>query len=194
MALYIYKHRTMKNTIFITAILFALSCKAQTPIVSFTDYCENNHPRTFNMYVKDIEGFLTPYVGTWKWQNGNDMLMITLFKAEMVHNGDRYDDELHGKMKYVKNGREVFNTLVNGPDVLESYDCIPIDNEYRFSFKDPIKAGKYGEVYITLLDNNTKIKFYLVNNEGPKFTFPGEPPFDWEFSMPRRTEFVLNKL
>jgi len=189
----------MKNTIIISFILLvALSSKAQSPVISLTEYYTNNFPYSENIYIKDIEGLFNPFIGTWKWQDGNTSLTVLFFKTEMVYQNDskvkRYRDKLYGKIRYVKNGREVFNTLINGGNTLENRSGMPKNNVMYFSFKDPVKAGKYGEVYITLLDNNTKIKFYLVNNEGPKSTFPGEPPFDWEFSMPRRTEFVLNKL
>lgn len=185
----------MKNIIILT-MLFTLTCKAQGPIISFTDYCENDAPDIDNMYVKDIEGFLNPYIGTWIWSNNNSSITIEIIKVEMVYKENsstkRYDDELHGRIKYISNGQTAFNTLVNGPNVIESYDCIPIDNEYRFSYKDPIKMNAFGQVYIKLFDNNTKAKFYLRNNEGLTLTPEGQT-YDPNFSMPKLTEFILNK-
>jgi len=186
----------MKNIITIVLLIISFySCKAQSPIVSFTDYYDNYQYRVDGVYVKDTEGFFTPYIGTWKWESGNDSFTIIIRKVAMEYfdnsSKKRYKDMLYGDIRYVINGIELINPLTNGENLLRFSDAIPINGEYRFSFKDPFK-NKYGKVFITLINNNTQIKFYLRNNEGPIFLQPGEV-YDPTFSIPRRTDIILTK-
>lgn len=189
----------MKNTLTIITILITLSCKAQSPIVSFTDYYENDAPDIDNMYIKDIEGYYDPYIGLWSWNDSttNSLLTIELYKVEMVYyessSTKEYCDRLYGRMKYVNNGQEIFNTLVDGIDVLIDKGGIPLENTLDFSYKDPLNPNKYGYVEIELFDNNNKAKFYLRNNEGVRVLPAGLTSYDANFSIPRRTEFILDK-
>lgn len=186
----------MKYKIVLLMIFAAAACRAQSSTYSFTDYCENDIPSVSvqNMYIKDVEGFLDPFEGTWKWINGSNSLTIVIEKKEMVYHQTirkYYKDELYANIKYVENGQVILNTLTSTTYPLKSYDCIPVNGEYRFSFNDPLK-NKYGKVFLTLMNNNTQIKFYLRNNEGPQLLQPGET-FDPDFTLPRRTEIILTK-
>ena len=184
----------MKNILLILTFLLALSCKAQNPVVSFTDYYKNYQSRVDGVYVKDLEGFFPPYIGTWKWESGNDSFTITISKVAMEYWGDastkRYEDVLYGDIRYTKNGVEVINPFV-GQNLLKISSAIPRNGKFRFSFKDPFK-NKYGKVFITLINSNTQIKFHLQNNEGLRVLQPGEID-DPTFSIPRRTDIILTK-
>jgi len=191
------KNKTMKNILITLVILTALSCKAQTPIVSFTDYYINDTSYTENMYIKDTEGLLNPYIGMWKWESGNNSFTIIIEKIEMVHQNDskikRYRDKLYAKIEYIENGQVIFNTLSNSDSTLRMRSGIPKNNSCNFTFKDPIKIDQYGHAKISLINNDTQMKFYLRNNEGLRVLPAGQTTYDAEFSMPRRTEFILTK-
>lgn len=193
-----YKTKTMKKiTLILSLCLLSLCCKAQTPILSFTDYYVNDESDVENMYIKDTEGLLNPYIGIWEWQNGNDIITIQFEKFDMEYYTDSrislYRDRLKGKVKYIENGQEVFNNFTTGEYPLSLSKPMPRNQKISFTFKDPLMNSKYGHVNITLINNNTQLKFYLRNREGPQLILPGETAEDPDFSMPRRTEFILTK-
>ncbi|TXK75151.1 hypothetical protein FT986_10115 [Mesonia sp. K4-1] len=165
--------------------------------MSFRDYYVNDTDDLGNMYIKDTEGLLNPYIGTWVWQSGNDLITIEFEKIDMEYYTDSrislYRDRIKGKVKYVENGQEVFNSITAGEYLLTISKPMPTNQKISFTFKDPLMSSKYGHVEITLINNNTQIKFYLRNREGPRLILPGETAEDPDFSMPKRTEFILTK-
>ena len=116
---------------FATALItiFIISCKAQSPVIPLY-----NSPtdKTSGCYIKDMDNDLDLFEGTWKWENGNNTLVIQFQKIEMYHdqypNYDntaiihRYYDDLIGEYKYIENGIELINYLpltYNGEDPFE---------------------------------------------------------------------------
>lgn len=162
----------MKNIILILSLcLTSLCCKAQNPIVSFTDYFVNDADYVEDMYIKDIEGLLNPYIGTWVWQNGNDIITVEFEKFDMEYSQavtSYYIDLLKGKVKYVENGQEVFDSFTSGEYPINLSKPMPRNQNISFTFKDPLMNSKYGHVEITLINNDTQIKFYLRNREEPR--------------------------
>ncbi len=103
----------MKKLAIILAIVsFALSCKAQSPIISIEQDILNDDT-VDNTYVKDINNVFNPYFGTWKWEDTSTGTSFTIVfsKLEMVDFGDNYTDLLIGQYRFVKNGVEIFNSL-----------------------------------------------------------------------------------
>ena len=99
----------MKNILFILTILLMLSCKAQTIISLYAP--GSNRPQS-PYYMKDVDGDMNPYVGTWQWVNGTSSLTIQLIKVEMAPDGfGDFSDYLIGEYRYVENGVEMVNTL-----------------------------------------------------------------------------------
>ncbi len=105
----------MKQILILISILFALSCKAQSPIISTVEYDENdNIELTDGCYLKDVENKFTPFLGTWVWEEGNARLEIVFEKIEMVYNDkvNYYGDKLIGKYKFIDStGEEKHNSL-----------------------------------------------------------------------------------
>ncbi len=103
----------MKNILILILILFAISCKAQSPIISTVEYDQNDDIELIDgCYLKDVENKFTPFLGTWVWQDGNSRLEIKFEKVEMVFDGDYYEDMLVGKYKFIDNiGQEKHNSL-----------------------------------------------------------------------------------
>jgi hypothetical protein len=105
----------MKQILILISILFALSCKAQNPIISTVEFNDNDDIELNNgVYLKDVENKFTPFIGTWVWENGNERLEIEFEKIEMVYDNkaNYYEDILIGKYKFTdNNGVEKHNSL-----------------------------------------------------------------------------------
>lgn len=62
-------------------------------------------------YYKDIQYFLNPYVGTWRYVEGNTELVVTFKKIDRYLFDGYYTDALVGEMRYIKKGVLQFNNL-----------------------------------------------------------------------------------
>lgn len=124
----------MKNIIIITLLISSLwSCKAQTNVINYTDWCNNQTDETNgSLYLKDINNLYLPFVGTWKWTQGNKEFTLTLIKQTSYHNtlgnSDYYEDRIVGYYVYKENGVEIINTSNDNlndylPKVEYSLDC-----------------------------------------------------------------------
>lgn len=102
----------MKQIFKILIMLTIFSCKAQTPIKSLF---QDNLGEITNAYYKDIDNDFDKFVGTWKYQNGNTILLIKIEKRIMRYNSlsKVYNDFLAGEVQYIENGVEKLNTLSN---------------------------------------------------------------------------------
>jgi len=187
----------MKYILTTIVLLTILSCNAQTQIVSLTKQNLSNF--TEGIYLKDTQGLLTPYVGTWKWQSGNSSLTIVIEKLTMDYEATttkQYRDKLVGRIKYIENGVEKMNTITSIKPTLGQKNGVPIDNSLSFIYRDPYISSKFGgHVDLDLINNNNnmQIKFKLRNTEGPRFTVPGEQYERPNFSIPKNIDFVLTK-
>ncbi|WP_445718304.1 DUF6705 family protein [Flavobacterium sp.] len=174
--------------IFITLIIISTyTCKAQSPIISTVDW-ENddngNIELTQGCYLKDVENKFFPFLGTWKWINGNSILEIQFEKIEMVYNGDYYSDMLVGKYRFVdSNGIEKHNSLnvnLNNQNVWGySYYLILgsgyyTDTTFGFQITD-MKKNAHCNLKFNLL-TPTQAEWKIWRYDGKKqpsgFTFP----------------------
>ncbi len=111
---------------------------------------------TPNVYYKDINNVLNGYVGSWKYETGNDLLLITFTK--LVHHYDanfnNYTDYLIGEYKYIENGIEVVNTLNSLSDPAINYLNHNIGGNLIL-FSSPVGEfvdGKKSEVWVHFYD------------------------------------------
>ncbi|KQT23976.1 hypothetical protein ASG22_08100 [Chryseobacterium sp. Leaf405] len=95
-----------------------------------------------NAYYKDTDNFLDNFVGTWKYQNGNEELTMIIKKKLFYDYEGSYSDILYGEYKYINpSGNTLINTL-NKIDVPmnESYhaisDALFIRNNQYFKCTD----------------------------------------------------------
>lgn len=113
----------MKNIIILFVFMVCvLCCKAQT-IVPMKQLGGNP---TENVYFKDTDNFLDNFVGTWKYQNGNEEFTIIIKKKLSYSYTAFLSDILYGEYKYIDtSGNTLINTL-NKIDVpmKESYHNI----------------------------------------------------------------------
>ncbi|TYB69017.1 hypothetical protein ES677_14485 [Bizionia gelidisalsuginis] len=98
----------MKNilTTLIIIIITITSCKAQQIVDASTFNDGNNEAK----YFKDLNNNFAPFLGTWEWQNGNQIFRVTLWKEEQVENenGNRpsfYWDQIKGHYEMVQLGQ-----------------------------------------------------------------------------------------
>ncbi len=187
----------MKKTLILILLFIGMHTYGQSPIVSLSDY-DLYEDYVENIYIKDIDGLFNPYIGTWKWTNGNDTLTITFQKITMkyliVGKYKYFKDDLVAKYKYTQGNTAVVNTLNNLEPTILIMGKKPKGNKARFLFKDILK-NKRGDIKTELLTvlGTPQLKFKLQNTEGGKLVFPGEPDFDWTFSIPHNVEFILTK-
>ena len=97
-------------TIALISIFSITSCRAQ---VSPLYKADPDLPE--GTYFKDMDNDLDKFVGTWKWQNGNDEFIVVLEKKEHILDvdGEYYNDLLIGEYSYIENGVELANYLPN---------------------------------------------------------------------------------
>jgi len=161
------------------------SCKAQTNIINITDLCnQQTSYRNGTLYLKDISNKYAPFVGTWKWTEGNKELILTLFKQTKYHynlgSDNYYEDRMVGYYVYKENGNIVVSSSTISlnselPDVLLDFDCY--SHLVTQNFVDILKNKRY-DGWIELV-SPTSIKFHLkedfhmrIHKEG----YPALPP------------------
>lgn len=143
----------MKKTMVLIIILSLFSCKAQ--IIPMN----NDHVEFSNgAYFMDTEFELNKYIGTWKYQNGNESLIIILNKVLHYDYGGYYSDILIGEYKYVDaTGTTVVNTL---PDMTSTMGAL-YHNISGASFKRKLEFPKC----IDCGDDEFRIKSHLTTQK-----------------------------
>jgi hypothetical protein len=162
----------MKKILCIAILLLAaLSCKAQNTIIDLVDRCNHQlYENTGDLYLKDVNNLYAPFVGTWKWTEGNREFILTLIKQTKYHYNQRidnyYEDRIVGYYIYKENGL-VLATTVNdnlnedyGLNVDFDLDCYSQLSSNRF--QDVLKNKNY-DGWIELV-SPTQIKFHFKDD------------------------------
>lgn len=100
----------MKKIICLILIgIINVNCRAQT-IINITD---NDGTKKNNVYYKDINNLLDPFIGTYELSSGNKIFKIILQKRIRAHvTTFSFEDLIVGEYRYVDaNGVEKINTL-----------------------------------------------------------------------------------
>lgn len=128
-----------------------MSCKAQTTI-SLSDFSSGDLKN--DNYIKDTNGVLDPFIGTWKWTNGNSEFTVVLEKKEMYNPtylnsseriNDYYSDVIIGGYKYIENGQVIVNTLNYTTQDAWSSDYAPIFGSFH-------NNGSQYKIYLKVQD------------------------------------------
>ncbi len=189
----------MKNIVSSLILIFSICTCAQGQTVSMTSTTDfSKVPQ--NAYVKDFDGKLNPFIGTWRWTDGNAEFIVQFVKKEM-YNGfvgkpaPYKIDTILGGYKYTFNGMVLVNTLnftttadINNPSTFQNYATIltgiaPPFIELSMNFDDRGTGNKSGKGRFKLIDPLTLAngqftaatahwKIYLKNN-----TPVGSSPF-----------------
>ena len=131
----------MKKYIILSILIItSISCKAQTT------YSLSNYDTSVlknNNYIKDFDGILDKFVGTWKWTdstNPNTYFIVQFVKVEHRNPNNInnfYQDDILGNYKYVVNGVEITNTLnYNSNDIYSNNYPVILSNIGKLPFKD----------------------------------------------------------
>jgi hypothetical protein len=194
----------MRNIFFITVLFFTLfNCKAQTISMTTTNYV--NIPN--GAYIKDIDGLFNPFIGTWKWTNGNSELTIIFIKKEMYNASglnDYYMDKIMGGYRYIENGILIVNTLnfnteftLNDTSTYENYAPIlgsiynPF-NELSIKISDKIK-GKGCDAELILINSGSgTITAQWKMRDREHWNINGQNPLPQGFSIP--VNVILTKI
>lgn len=159
----------MKNILFIIIAFLAISCKAQNPIVGLDSPSYN---ATDGTYFKDLNNELDKFIGTWKFIDANDELIIEIEKKEQVPISNKYRDYLVGEYKYVKDGEELVNTLPNlnqnnvnenmgGGYILKPNEvpicntCASDERRVDMYFKDPERKYLQSSIILRYIPNSS---------------------------------------
>ena len=196
--------KKMKNyNILILVAFISLSCKAQTtyPLSNYNTAVLKN-----NNYIKDFEGILDKFVGTWKWtdtSNPNTYLSVEFVKV--VHWNPNninnfFEDTILGNYKYVLNGVVISNTLnYNSTDLYSNNHPVIMANIGKPPFKDldinmrDVIKNKtcYADFKIIDLNASTlSATWKMIQKEGIRFG-TGLTPIQPGFSIP--SDVVLIK-
>lgn len=168
-----------KLTYTIVVLLVALHSKAQSPVVNIED---DNGERPQNIYYKDVNNLLDPYVGTYIYTNGTTSLKFVLQKKAQAFDGWLYEDLIVGEYQYIENGVEKVNTLNNlninhtnsrnfnirGNWIIKiglpgCDDCTPTEKRLRLSLKDAV-SGAWADLIFakTIVNGQQAINLSLM--------------------------------
>jgi hypothetical protein len=190
----------MKNLLFIIIITLYYSCSSAQTIVDMAGERENKHYDNNQYYIKDINNYMTPYIGTWNFVDGNKEFRITLTKVTKYHdvyqdnytNFNYYMDGLLIQYKKFENGILVFNSPV------ETYPTgiIKEFGKLNMSFTDYERNNESFPVDLILIPNNTmgssqqyKLRFKLDKFE-QRNTYFEQHPNEPYFSVPNDIEMI----
>ena len=144
-------------------------------------------------YIKDVNNTFNKFLGTWKWQSGNEILVFKIEKVTQYLNQEYgvYEDFIKGNYSYSIDGGITFivNTISqnvgnNDPDINPMYSCGTLDlNKIKFTFYDVIKNKERCSAYFTFLSSSLTQAQIKIENVGRGYLLPEVPP-DPTFSIP----------
>lgn len=149
-------------------VFLAISCKAQNTIVNLTETDQYNLDTTNgDIYMKDINNLMIPYLGTWKWTVGNKEMTLTLIKQTKYHYNrgpiNYYKDRIAGYYIYKENGVIIADT--SGDNLNKDFGGVkvhfvlsPNSKVSSIAFYDYLKHKDY-EVSLELI-SPTQMKFH----------------------------------
>ncbi|PWB23083.1 DUF6705 family protein [Flavobacterium sp. HTF] len=154
----------------ISLILVCLSCEAQQiiPVEKMIEYRDSDTQIPDGAYLKDINGLLDKYLGTWKgtYENKNYTFIITKVKHKLINISS---DELFIRYLITTTTGSILEDTRNLPDtnplVIEG-DYISNNKAYYVLnyFGKNTKCGQSGEVFISTLasKSNKQMKLFLA--------------------------------
>ncbi|MDX1903892.1 MAG: DUF6705 family protein [Thermonemataceae bacterium] len=194
----------MKKILTFALLFFAFSPIAEAQrTISLSSY-KVEDLKGGNYYLKDTEGILNPFVGTWRWQEGNKEFIIKLQKKEKFNWGgltDYYKDIIMGGYLYKENGVEITNTLnftssldMNNTATFQNFSKITgnrvTSGELNLIFYDIAKYNKECRAKLSLQNSGNSILIRLYDVETYRFS-NRRPPKQKGFSVPNNV--ILNK-
>ncbi|MGV7106695.1 DUF6705 family protein [Flavobacterium sp. U410] len=183
----------MKNIILTFCFVMCFNTTfCQTNIVDVSNgYTVMDAPR--GTYIKDIFDTFTPFLGTWKYQNGNEILIIKLEKVTKYFDAEygSYEDYIKGNYSYSTDGGATYvtNTIVanateTNPNINSFYTSSPMTPQMLYmSFKDNLYQ-KSGDATFTLLNSFPSPQLTMELEGRTRGYLPGETIPPPGFSIP----------
>ncbi len=189
----------------LVVILTQLSLYSQKPAptpASITNICGaiSSFDAAPNTYFADLDGTFNPFIGTWKYINGNEIVTFQLSKITQRYFADEkvFMDFMVGNYSYSNDGgiSLVVNTITTVVDVNPENNpmytpCIE-NNKLIFIFKDVVLNKGY--CYATFEFMNGSTTQMHVKIENPKEVsgcLDGVPPYNFNFTLP--TQMLVTK-
>ncbi len=190
----------MKNII---VTLYFVTCfstsYSQTNIVDVSsDYTVMDAPT--GTYIKDMFDTFTPFLGTWKYQNGNEILIVKLEKVTKHFDAEygNYEDYIKGNYSYSTDGGVTYitntiatNTAGANPNINSFYSGGPRDLEHLHAGFTDEQYQKDGRAIFTLSNSFPTPQLTLELKGRTRGYLPNETIPPSGFSIPNNV--VLTK-
>lgn len=183
--------------ILIILVLFVISSNMYAQIeIDMAGESIKDDTKNGTYYMKDVNDYLLPYTGTWKYIDGNKEFRITLTKVIKYHvliqdyNIDYYKDGLIIQYEKYENGILIYNSLQSTHPAA----AIKEFGNLRMSFKDYGRNGCMFPVDLMLIpigNNQYNLKFKIDRFEA-RNTYFQQHPNEPYFSVPN--DIIMTKL
>ena len=107
-----YKELIMKRILISSLMILFTLTSVRSQIYSIKDLGIRN---VEGAYYQDLLNELNRFEGRWLYTDGNTSLELVLEKVEEFENGSYREDIIFGGYRYVENGVEKINTILNMP-------------------------------------------------------------------------------
>ncbi|MGV7108160.1 DUF6705 family protein [Flavobacterium sp. U410] len=183
----------MKNIILTFCfVIFFNNAFCQTNIVDISsDVCIIDAPA--GTYKKDVFNAFTPFLGTWKYQNGNEILIVKLEKITQYYYPEygSYEDYIKGNYSYSNDGGATYvtNTIVTNatetnPNINSFYSTGPRNLEQLYAGFTDEQYQKEGDAIFTLLNSFPSPQLTMELEGRTRGYLPGETIPPPGFSIP----------
>ena len=206
----------MKKIFYLFVITFStLNCKTQNQVISLSS--PEARSSKIGAYYKDVENELLPFLGSWKFTNGNTTFQMTLVKKTFYFDTtfNIYEDLAIGEYLYIENGVVKTNTLNSlSNETIDPYDrnivgniimqkdtrpacddCGNNEKRLNLRFDDPTRNvnGLGGEIELRRVDENGVEKLKMILTEtGNILLEDGMVPEFTSFNLPFGT-YILTR-
>ena len=188
----------MKNIFYTILIVFTYNCTSAQIEVDMAGDRENEHYDNGQYYIKDINDYMLPYLGTWQYIDGSKEFRITLTKVTKYH--DIYQDTYTNLDYYIDGLLIKYQKFDNGTLIYDSQTgtfptgIIKEFGKLNMSFKDYQRNGEIFPVDLILIPNGNgqyDLKFKLDHFERRNIYHDLHPnePF---FSVPN--DIIMTKM
>ncbi|WP_396153207.1 DUF6705 family protein [Flavobacterium sp.] len=187
----------MKNILCIIVTILMFSCLSAQTVVDMA----NSHTINWNMkngqnYLKDVNDYMLPYIGTWSYVYGNKEFRITLTKVTKHHatyphyNINYYTDGFRIQYQKYENGILIYDSPLreNPTGIIKEF------GKLNMSFTDYERNGEIFPVDLILIPNGSgqyNLKFKLDKFER-RNTYYQQHPNEPYFSVPN--DIVMTKM
>lgn len=108
----------MKNLFLTLSFILLTSILFSQTVIDMAGEPLQDEMENGNYYVKDVNNYMGPYIGTWHYINGNTEFRITLTKVTKYHeidveyNDNYYIDGLLIRYQKFENGNQIFQSPI----------------------------------------------------------------------------------